>query len=242
MAPRTPYRIYLVLDPFHEVLPKIPKVLQHLAEIDPYLPGADGFYYAKTDAALIGLQFQRRAVENIGQSYLIELVAECGLPVIAPEELPEEEYWSFFGQHLPAYPVQINHKAGKTRGKPLIQFMVECLKEAADKERKKVAARPAQPPVQSPILSAVPSASQLSGQTPMQPNGRPPAADITFAKGTGTNYDNIEVEEDFIEIELSASGPAPRNERASSRWELVLEDEEDDSSDGRPASEWDLVL
>ncbi|MCG8417165.1 MAG: hypothetical protein MJE77_04375 [Proteobacteria bacterium] len=123
----SPYRIYLVLKPFSELLPHLPDLLAPLLDIEPHLPGIEGFYEDKTDAALLGLQFQRRAAERIGPNLLVELVTECGLPVIAPEELSESEYEGFFGQHLPTYPVQLRHYPNSSNGLSLVEGMVEAL-------------------------------------------------------------------------------------------------------------------
>ena len=216
---RSPYRIYLVIDPFRELLHHLPELLKPLSEIDPYLPGVEGFYDHKIDAALLGLQFQRSAAERIGHNPLIELVAECSLPVIAPEELSEAEYEAFFGQHLPGYPVQLRHHASEGKGR-LIDRMLASLAERANK-------------------------------TPPPKVRQKPRDGFVLDTGDGLieieGLDDTSDDDELIEIEFDIPG-RPRNERASSRWELVLDDDDEDdgtievSGNGRAATGWEFVL
>ncbi|MEM9490191.1 MAG: hypothetical protein AAGC55_13670, partial [Myxococcota bacterium] len=131
MTNRSPYRVYLVLDPLRRVLPRLGQMLAPLADVDPYLPGVEAFYDDCSGAALLGLKFNRRAAERIGHNPLIELVAECKLPVIAPEELGESEYVAFFSQHLPMYPVHVSRERSAADARPLVEQVITELTERA---------------------------------------------------------------------------------------------------------------
>ncbi len=207
---RSPYRIYLVLDPFRAVLPRLSQIVRPLEDVASYLPGVEAFYDPGTNAALFGLQFDRNAAERIGADPLIELVAECGLPVIAPEELSEEEYITFFARHLPAYPVQVRHVAGATGTNSLVHQLAISLQIEADKAEaaaRVAAARVAQgtdghETVQ--IAADTPSIT-MTGRRTARPSSR---WELDLGDDLG---DDDEL------IEIVTSDPEP-----DSDWELVL--------------------
>lgn len=206
---QSPYRIYLVLDPFRDALPGLSQAVKPLEDVASYLPGVEAFYDPKSNAALFGLQFDRKAAERIGPDPLIQLVAECGLPVIAPEELSEEEYISFFARHLPGYPVQVRHLAGNTGDSSLVQQLARSLQLEADKAEAEARVAEARMAQGTDGHETVQIAADMPSLSPRSRPARPSSRWELDLDDLGDDDDEL--------IEIVTSDPDPDND-----WELIL--------------------
>ena len=264
----SPYRIYLVLKPFSELLPHLPDLLAPLLDIVPHLPGIEGFYEDKTDAALLGLQFQRRAAERIGPNLLVELVTECGLPVIAPEELSESEYEGFFGQHLPTYPVQLRHYPNSSNGLSLVEGMVEALGahaqgDGAECEKdtefdslvealREHAEKPDEGDNRANTASLSSGDTHGIGRMRAVPPSAPGAGEqapqharqyhaVYRERGEAGEFELAEGTDKYESMQRSIEPSAPPpGGRPASTWELELDDLEPEN-EGRASSQWELI-
>jgi hypothetical protein len=125
------YDVFLVLHPFREVVPELKILMRPVMHLEAHhLVGAEGYYAAATDAALINLRFHRDRADRIGHGSVVAMLGELGLPAFAPEELSDEEKHSFFLDHLAAYSTYVQHYAvHEADGPPLFDRVIDSLAE-----------------------------------------------------------------------------------------------------------------
>lgn len=96
--------VYLVLHPFAGNVREFRILVRPLGDMDQrYLSGAEGFYRADLDVALLVLRFTARAHERLGDRLMAMFCGRSGLPMVIPSRLDPNQRRAFFLEHLSGY-------------------------------------------------------------------------------------------------------------------------------------------
>jgi hypothetical protein len=126
------YLVYLVVAPFCELAPSVRVLLRTLDKLVPYLPVVEGFYRNDTDEALLGLYFERDAVDLVGVDALVEVVRRCHLPVIVPDRLTPDKHTDFVQRHLSTYHTYVQQYRAPEAKPSLLERLLMALEEHID--------------------------------------------------------------------------------------------------------------
>lgn len=127
-----PYPVYLVVAPFSELAPSVRVLLRTLDKLVPHLPLAEAYYRDDTDEALIGLHFDRPAVDRLGEDTLLAVVRRCQLPVIVPDRLEADKRADFTRHHLSTYHTYVQQYRAPDSRPSLLERLLVALEEHVD--------------------------------------------------------------------------------------------------------------
>jgi hypothetical protein len=100
---RESHDVYLVLHPFADNVREFRILVRPLADLDPLFEGAEGFYRADLDIALLVLRFSGQARERLGDEVMAMFCGRSGLPMVIPNQLDAAQRRAFFLEHLSGY-------------------------------------------------------------------------------------------------------------------------------------------
>ncbi len=107
--------VYLVLHPFAGNVREFRILVRPLGDLDErYLSGAEGFYRADLDVALMVLRFTREAYERLGDRMMAMFCSRSGLPMVVPSRLDPLQRRTFFLEHLSGYTTYVQLYPGES--------------------------------------------------------------------------------------------------------------------------------
>ena len=128
-------QVCLVAEPLYDCRRRLEK-LGVWRSADRYLRGAEGYYWPRRDAAIIGLRFQDELVGSLGSSGLAALFSPSRVQIIRPPALSEADLY-LFGRCLARYPVYVQRFVYRDdEGRDILAHLCDSLVESAFFEKR----------------------------------------------------------------------------------------------------------
>ncbi len=128
MAPT--YDIFLILSPFRDNVAEFQILVRPLSDLgQKHLIGADGFYNATLDTALLCLHFREELIEHWGPKIINLFAQRTGLPMVIPAELSPRQRRRFFLEHVSGYDTYVQQYWARDEALPLPTRVLEHLRE-----------------------------------------------------------------------------------------------------------------
>jgi hypothetical protein len=158
------YELFFVLEPLSARASDLVTALRPLAEpTAPEVRGVDVYYRAASDVALLAIRYDERTLTRERLSWIIDLAAGAGIPLLDPARMAEPDRRNFYRTYLTSYEVHVENGPG----------VFEALVALA--ERTGLGALSALPRFPSPTLAELGAeAADTPSETPLPP--LPPGA------------------------------------------------------------------
>ncbi len=222
------YELFLVLEPLRRNFRNLCEAVEQLTETDaPDLLGADIYYRATTDVALLGLRFDERSLTYKELTWVLDYAAGAGIPVLDPSKLGETDRRQFYRSYLASYQTRLEDLPGATEalyelGRRLrlvkntrARTHGEGPKQIPSRKQRRMATKemfgaPASQPLRTP--SAIASAPQPSGDAPLRasiPSGVSPRGKL------GPSHHSTDQRQDYSLVEQAALAQGAAAQRAA---------------------------